>query len=249
MEVIQSTKQANNSRAKEIDTGAVPLPFSNVEIGLPIKPDPTQIDKTGTSTNSWRYEDIVGQMKLMADLPVSTSTKGYLWSFQNTWVNVAKFHFRNNMDKLFGIKSWKLKFLFEFRSNFQQVGQLCLFYSNLPSIATSYHFNTQAATTDPYDDYTVMTQLPHRKIPMGEDVDIPLTCTWISPFKGSFATSRFKIDDAGNFDPIYDMGTIFLYVPFEMQVATGVDPQMTVRIWSSLSDVQYSAYQPSDSAI
>lgn len=252
MEITEQEKTIITSRAKEIDTGAVPLPMSNVVLGLPMKPDPTADYCLGACSESWSFEDLVCQKKLVADLTVDITSTGKIWEFHNTWENVLEMHFTSNLRRVFGLKSWNLNFLFEFRSNFQQVGQLCLFYTNLPDVLDSYHFRLQDHATDPYADYVVQTQLPHRKIPMGEDQDCLACIKWLSPHTASFGVDMYQND--GNHSkmmnvPYYDMGRLKLYVPFGMQVATGVDSTMNVRVWSWLSNFTYGAYRPHDAAL
>lgn len=252
MEPTETQKNSMDSRAKEIDTGAIPLPMGNVLLGLPYKPDPTSSIKLGGSTPSWTYADLVSQKKLIADIKIDINSTGKQWKFLNTWDNVLKTHFSSDLRKMFGLKAWTINFLFEVRSNFQQVGQLCIFYSNLPKVLETYHFST-TGNSDPFDDYAIMTQLPHRKIPMGEDQDVVVSLRWTSPHSFSFGEDMYAYDGIESGDglitPYYDMGALRLYVPFPMQVATGVDSVMTVRVWSWLSDFDTGAYRPLDSIL
>lgn len=247
MEAIETQKNIVQSRAKEIDTGAVPLPLSNVMFGIPRKPDPTSSYSVPSASQPWTYASLVTQKKRIADLKIDTSSSGKIWEFPHTWENVLKTHFTSDFRKLFGLKSWTLNFTFEFRSMYQQLGQFVVFYSNLPQLLEHYHFGKINAAEDPFS-YLVMTQLPHSKIPMGECVDLNVSLLWNSPHSSSFGTDSF-ITDVGTDAPEYDMGTLKLYVPFPMQVGKGVDSTMTVRIWTWLSDFNYSDYRPSDSIL
>lgn len=239
MEPSEQEKTIQLSRAKEIDTGAIPLPMSNVLLGLPYKPDPTSVDKTAGSTQMWTYSDLVSQKKLLADIKVDQQSSGVIWKFDNNWNNVIKTHF-GSIKKLFGLKSWTINFKFEFRSNFQQVGMLNIFYSNSPASMVPYHF---FPVENPFDDFTVQCQLPHRKIMMGEDQDCDISLSWISPHKMAYGTEMFGIEDL---TPVYDQGQLFLAVPFKMETASGVDSVMTVRIWTFLTDFKTGAYKPYD---
>lgn len=251
MDNSEDTKNVIISRAKEIDTGAIPLPMSNVLLGLPYKPDPTTSIKAGSVARSWTYADLVSQKKLIADIQIDNTSEGTIWTFQNTWDNVLKTHFSGDdgIRLLFGLKSWTISFLFEFRSNFQQVGQVCIFYSNLPKVLETYHFDVRNQQSV-YKDYGVITQLPHRKIPMGEDQDCVVSLKWLSPHSSSFGNDMYEWSAAepnpDSLTPWYDMGSLRLAVPFKMQVSTGVDPTMTVRVWSWLSDFTAGAYHPQD---
>ncbi|UHR49690.1 MAG: hypothetical protein GuPV2_gp1 [Guiyang polycipivirus 2] len=248
MEIIQSQNTTEKlSRAKEIDTGAIPLPMSNVLLGLPVKPTTQDLtDRSSVSTKNWDWKDIVSQKRLVADIEITSASKGRIWSFGNNWQNVQTSIF-GNLEPVFTLKSWTINFEFEFRSNFQQVGQSCIFYSNLPANMLSYHFNLASLNPHPFDDYSIMTQLPHRKVPMGEDVNVTVSLKWLSPFKSAFGTSSYDII---NYDTSsYDMGTLYLAVPFPMQFAMNVTPNNSVRIWAYLSDVTYGGYAPSDKII
>lgn len=251
MDNSEDTKNIISSRAKEIDTGAIPLPMSNVILGLPYKPDPTTSRKQGSVAQSWTYGDLVSQKKLVADIIVNTNSKDELWTFNNTWDNVLNLHFQGTeFRKLFGLKSWTINFMFEFRSNFQQLGQFVIFYANIPKVLETYHFDIQKQTSA-FKDYGIMTQLPHRKIPMGEDQDCIVSLKWLSPHTSSFGSDMYSwgATPSLDFSPWYDMGMLKLSLPFPMQVATGVDSTMTVRIWSWLSDFTTGAYHPQDSAL
>jgi hypothetical protein len=250
MDNSEDTKNIISSRAKEIDTGAIPLPMSNVILGLPYKPDPTVSYKQGSAAQTWTYKDLVSQKKLIADLVVNTNSTGVIWTFNNTWENVLNTHFSGGLRALFGLKSWTMSFMFEFRSNFQQVGQFCLFYANLPKVLETYHFDIQKQESA-YKDYGIMTQLPHRKIPMGEDQDCIVSLKWLSPHTSAFGTDMYawRSDPSSDSSPWYDMGSLRLAVPFPMQVATGVDSTMTVRVWSWLEDFTAGAYHPQDGSL
>lgn len=256
MEPTEAQQNTVNSRAKEIDTGAVPLPMSNVLLGLPYKPDPTAIINAGSAARSWTYADFFQQKQLLTDIKIDTSSKNKVWEFGNKWENVLMNIYGNeNLRRLYGLKSWNLNFCFEFRSNFQQVGQFCLFYSNLPANMINYHFRNISSQRayDPFTDYTIQTQLPHRKIPMGEDVNLDIQLKWNSPHSASFGLDMYStapVDDPSTISfPFYDFGTLYLYVPFPMEVSTGVISTMSVRVWIYLSDLAYSAYRPVDEAL
>lgn len=249
MEQLQATKNEVKSRAKEIDTGAIPLPMENVLLGLPVKPDPTTDMKISVKTRPWTFGELVSQYKLVASIDVDSTKKGIVWYYNNCWRDVVKYHFGTNFQQLFLLKSWTLCFKFEFRSNFQQVGQFLISYTNIPQLLWSY-FNLDDESSFMRSDYLMHTQFPHRKIAMGEDVDVTFKCKWLSPFQAAYGTDGYAYDSKDGAvtteDPGYDMGTLFLSIPFEMQTATNVDNHMTVRVWTYLEDLVYAAYDPTD---
>ena len=195
MEQIQTQQNnSSNSRAKQIDTGATPLQLSNAIIGLPTKPSTPALDtRIGAIAESWSWIDLVSQRRRIDDIMVLAGDNGLIWEFQNSWKNVLKTIFRSNLEGLFTLKSWTIVFEFEFRTNFQQVGEFNVFYSNLPQNNISYHFNLQDSTENPFNDYLIQTQLPHRKIPMGESVDLKVELKWLSPMKGAFGATSMLV--------------------------------------------------------
>lgn len=250
MEPVESQKNSELSRAKEIDTGAVPLQLSNVLLGLPYKPDPTAREPSSATTRPWTYVELAAQKKLVQDINVSTTTSGKIWEFNYTWANALNMHFSGpSFRRLFGLKSFTINFQIEFRSNYQQVGQFVVFFSNLPKNLVNYHFGVETATTDPFANYQVQTQLPHTKVPMGEDLNVDVSLKWLSPHTASFGPDLYSRDggvDPNPTVPYYDMGSLFIHVPFPMEIAAGVNPNLSVRIWSWLSDLQTGAYVPED---
>lgn len=177
---------------------------------------------------------------MLYTLTINQQSSGKIWEFRNTWKNVVDHHV-GALSKLFVLRHWDLNFLFEFRSNFQQVGQSVIYYSNCPRGA-------EAFLRKDIHDYRTYTQLPHVKVNMGEDVDVPVTLKWNSPLKGE---CDIELDHShGSFRTFsYDMGTLYLAVPWPMQIAKEVWPSMTVRIWSWLSSTSYGGYNPTDSLI
>nr|WAL01500.1 structural protein [Electric ant polycipivirus 2] len=246
MEPLEANQNTIQSRATEIDTGALPLPMENVLLGLPQKPE-MAIERLSVSSTPWSFSDIVSQKKLFNTITVTpdTPTDLPLYIFKNSWDNVYKNHFRSFKD-FFLLKSFTLNFLFEFRSNFQQVGMFNIVYSNIPQNLISYLVGYEN-----FVSYSLQTQLPHRKVFMGEDSDVHIQLKWVSPFKSGLATERYYPDvdrSEGGYTTSddYDMGSLYLYLPFGMNVSTGVDSTMTVRVWSYLTDVDYSGYTIND---
>lgn len=234
-----------SSRAKEIDHGTLVLPMENIILGLASKPGPRIDDQSSVSANPWSFSELVSQKKLIGTYTITPDTKSneIIWQFQHSWKNVFDLHFRT-LQNLFTYKSWTINFHFQFRSNFQQVGMATLAFLNLPKLAINYYINPQQDITEPI----LWFQLPHRKIMMGEDQDVTVSLKWISPWKSSFDMASYSGWHPAA-DETYDMGSLYLFAPFPMEVATGVDPTMTVRIWSSLSDLDYSGYAPRDEVL
>jgi len=270
-EMIEPTANQQNeqdSRAKEIDQGTLPLSMQNVILGLPYKPGMQFDDRSSVKATPWTYDQLVSQKQLINLITITPTDKAQELKFilPNSWALIKKMHFRNLSD-LFYLKSWKWHLTFEFRSNFQQVGMLALSYVNLP--ADAYPYITGNGLSSPGEDYFTsdngnygtpkspkrtkldslfsIYQLPHRLIFLGEDNDLECSFNWLSPFKSTFegydhgTQYTFKKNDSQ-----YDMGQIRLHVAVPMTVSSGVTPQMTVRIYSHLTDVEYSGYIPTD---
>jgi len=89
---------------------------------------------------------------------------------------------------------------------------------------------------------------------MGEDQDVKVGLNWVSPFKSSMKNFdpniKFNTAPAANvttFNDDYDMGTLRVHVPIKMRVSTGVKDTLTIRVYTWLSDLEYSGYLPTDS--
>lgn len=243
MSVPENQKNEIKSGAKEIDTGAIPLPLSNVLFGLPYKPDPATNSVLGVKADTWDYGKLISQKKLLATITINNETSGPLWNFWCTWGNVVNTHVGVRNQNLFLMRHWDLNFLFEFRSNFQQVGQSIIYFSNCPAYAANF-------LRQDLDKYQNITQLPHVKVNMGEDIDVPVIVKWNSPLNGEIAGDNVYQGPDENREAIgYDMGTLYLSVPWKMEIATNVWPEMTVRIWSWLSSTSYGGYNPTDDFI
>ncbi|ASK12195.1 putative capsid protein [Lasius neglectus virus 1] len=195
---------------------------------------------------------------------------------QNSWENIRKIHFRT-LDPLFFLKSWKWHLTFQFRSNFQQVGLMAISYVNAPIDAYPYltgkpqqYLETQLASDTtgnygktlqllehPLDSMEAIYQLPHTLVMMGEDQDVECTFNWLSPFKSAFnnvnpTPNEISTKDSypEKYGTTYDMGNVRLHTLIPMTLASGIQAnQLTVRIWSHLTDVEYAGYVPTDELI
>lgn len=268
---IAQLQQEQDSRAKEIDHGTIPLSLSNVMLGLPVKSGIQFDDRSSVSSTPWAYEQLVSQKRLLTTLQISqtTPTDQPIFLLPNAWDIIRKLHFRN-LDSIFFLKSWKWHLTFQLRSNFQQVGMVTISYVNLPLNAFSYYFARPAAqkTTDifslqdlsvgavasydgpfPVDKLAAIYQLPHSLMMLGENQDLEVCMDWLSPFKSAFNPTEYGSINAPNSEALgYDMGHIRVHVPIPLTVATGVaDNVATIRIWSHLTDVKYAGYDPTDS--
>lgn len=253
MEPTENQKISIDSRAKEIDTGAIPLSMSNVILGLPVKPEPPVLSDS-VSARPWTWAELVSQKQLVTTIAISPSTKEDvpLWEYNNSWRSIinSKF-FMSEIGELYVIRRWDLNLLFEFRSNFQQVGMMSLVHSNCPPALEGYFF--PSSRTASIHDFAIQTQLPHRLIPMGEDVDVSVCLKWNASYLSSFERKYYSMDWLQNTEyhqeqDDYQMGILRLYAPFKMETSNGVDNQMTVRIWAYLTNLQYAAYAPIDRA-
>lgn len=246
MELNENEKEIESSRAKEIDTGVTPLPFDTSLMASGITPE-VPLDRSSVLANSWSLSALLSQKIFIKniDFDVGTPNDKILFSFRNSFDNVYKTHF-GRLGGIFPLKSWKVNFLFEIRSQFQQMGLINIFYINMPQRLQSYMFSGDLT------DFMLQTQLPHRLIALGEDSDFEFSMTWNSPFKSAidatvFATNRLK--DSGTYLPYddYDMGTVYITIPYQLQIASGATPRASIRIWSYLSDITYAGYMPKDS--
>lgn len=156
MNAIQPTAQQQNesdSRAKELDSGTLPLSMTNAILGLPTKPGLQRDSQNSVSATHWSYEQLAGQKKLLFTTTINTSTDTHtpVFTYHNTWRNIWKTHF-NALNSIFMFKSWRLNFQFQFRSNFQQVGMMAISYSNYPTDAVPYLFGQPQII--PFDNTT-----------------------------------------------------------------------------------------------
>lgn len=258
MEPTENDKVVISDRATAIESGGLPLTAANVPLGLNDKPDPMLSQRDHALVSNWTFAQLLAQRKLVGTFSITPSTPKDkpVWRFVHTMQNVVDMHFRS-LKGLFHLWRWNLHFFFEFRSNFQQVGQCLIVNHTMPQayIRTMYPSvdDPEAGPADPlYASYKYLTQLSHRKIFMGEDVDVGETLRWDAPIEATISVDgNYDIPTASGKLPVvqYDMGEIFVIVPFEMQVAQGVNPLMTVRIWSYLTDVGMSAYTPTDNIL
>lgn len=250
MEPSELEKPVIEDRAVQIQTGAIPLEGANVQLGLLEKPDPMQNQRIHALVPNWTLSQILSTRKDIGTftISVSTPTDKPVWSFRHTMQNVVDLHMRTLKD-YFRIWRWNLHFHFEIRSNFQQVGQILIVNHTIPPRVLQ---NLVGRTFSLYGDYFLMTQLPHRKIMMGEDVDVHMTCQWDAPIEGTIGLTNIyggRLKDGSLVSLQYDMGEIFLIAPFQMQVGQNVNPSLTVKIWSYITDLGMSAYSPYDKLV
>jgi hypothetical protein len=255
MEPSEQEKPQIQARATVIDTGAIPLPLSNIPLGIPDKPDIMASHHGNSSAAMWSLSEIFSQQKLIGTYNISTSTAvdKPVWSFQHTFQNVLDLHFRE-LQGLFSMYSWTLHFRFQFRSNFQQVGQVLIVNHTIPQRLLPFLIGTKPLKTLE-ENYMLMTTLPHVKVPMGEDIDVDCSLKWNVPVQAPTFTKEHYTLPSGDVplpDTLtlqYDMGSVFVIAPIQMEVAQNVTPNMTVRIWSWLTDVKMGGYSPADAII
>lgn len=244
-EPTENEKQVIADRATEIQTGAAPLVMSNASLGIPDKPDFMLRQTDHSFPANWTFTELLAQKKKVATVTINTSSpyKKPVWKFVHNFDNVLNLHFRS-FKNLFHLWKWNLHFLFEFRSNYQQVGQMIIVNHTMPQ----GYVAQLKGTVDL--DYKDMVQLPHVLVPMGEDVDVTASLKWDVPVECTVATSYHYKYRNNNPDNIYvaeyDMGSIELYPWWTMQIAQGVNPSLTCVIWSWLTDVHMSSYMPTN---
>lgn len=242
MEPTEQQKIKDFSRAKEIDTGATPLSMSDVLLDLP-ETTGNPHDISTVTTAPWDVKSLLSQKILLATIDVSPSTPENqpIWEFVNSYRSIlsARF-FAGELAQMFTSFSWTLCFKIEVRSNFQQVGLIALSYSNCPYILERYLSNYGQPT-----GFATILQLPHKLIPMGEDTDVEVKFAWNSSAKAA-QNHHFTYNEDKSIDD-YQMGTFRITVPYKMETAAGVNPNLTIRIWGYLEDVTLGGYQPRDS--
>nr|AXA52575.1 putative capsid [Linepithema humile polycipivirus 2] len=253
MEPQEVEKPTIDTRAFTQESGGTPLSLEALPMGLPGQFDIMDQHHSNSSARQWQFSELLAQKKLIGSYSVSTDdTDGtVIYSFRHTFENVLNMHFKT-LSSLFRLYSWTLHFRFEVRSNFQQVGQIIIGNHHIPrNVANLLTGNTE--TSPPYSNYYFATMLPHQKVPLGEDTDIDVKMMWDAPVSaasGTLKSYRYRVDDSTDYEYYgYDMGTVYATVGQKMQVASGVNPSATVRVWSWLTDVKMAAYDPDDSTI
>lgn len=246
---MESQETQINDRATGIQSGATPLAETELPMHIPTQADFMAMMRSPAQSKPWTYEQLLSQEKRVGKFSITTSTSQTIpvWTFQHTFDNVASLHFPNRKND-FKNYSWKLHFRLQFRSNWQQVGQIVVVQHNIPQNVFGY-LTGQPTFLALNNDYAIMTMLPHTKVAMGEDTDVEVEMPWNLPVAASYASMANYVQTA----PIAgvpallrspDMGTVSIYAPWQMQVANGVNPQMTVEIWSYLTDLTLGGYDP-----
>lgn len=233
---VEITKNTSDSRATEIEHDDTPVTMTNAISKLTLKPN-ARDTTLGISAQKWSFEQFFSQKKLLGTITQSSLP----WTYTNTWSNVNDFHFRG-LGTLFRTKSWKLHFRFEIISNFQEQGMDMIYFCNVSQAEVLNEIFTGPNVVGVFDLATVW-QLPHRKIMLGEETTVDVELNWISPFKGQFDDR--DLTPAGDNIP-YHMGTLVYRNMVPRTVATGVTASRQVRIYSWVSDVEYSGYAPVD---
>lgn len=253
MEPTETEKPTTESRAFSDESGATPLTMESSIAQLPRMIDPMASHHQDSSHSSWNLTELLSQKRLIGTFPVSSShtTGTKIWSFRHTYANVAAIFFTNRIDELFSLFSWKINFVLEFRSNFQQVGQVLVTQHHIPKAIIPFLTGLDEDTIT--KRYFYMTMLPHVKVPLGEDTDVNVTMDWNSPM-GAPATRKNAYEqygqDATPWTPSsYDMGSLYVTVGAQMQIAPKVNPNAYVRVWAYLTDLKYAAYTPLDQVL
>lgn len=242
----ENDKTIEQDRALQLESGDLPLQGSNVLLGLPDKPDPMINQREHALVANWTFAQLLGTHKYLGTVTVTptTSSSVALWTFVHTFDNVITTHFRT-LASYFRLWRWTLNFEFEIKSVFQHVGQIVIYNHTIPQVM----LQTLQGKNSLFGDYRRLTQLPHKKIMMGEDVKVMMSMKWDAPVEATFSAKNGYKNPAlpkSYYVSPYDMGEIGIVVPFPMEIAQGVTPNLTIRIYSWLSDVGMSAYSPQD---
>lgn len=180
-------------------------------------------------------------------IDTSSSASAPIWTFWHNFGDVAALHFPSRKND-FRNFSWNLHFRLQFRSNFQQVGQIIVVQHNMPPEVIQYLLEVEDASAAIASNYGRMTMLPHTKVPMGEDTDVHVEMPWNLPEICTYASlGNYNYNVNGSGVPqkkVPTMGCVMIVPAIQMQVAANVNPQMTVEIWSWLTDLRLSGYDP-----
>lgn len=213
------------------------------------------------------------------NINTTTPTSNPVFALRNSWENIRRLHFKSlDALFYFKSWKWKLKFEFRsnfqqvgmmtlsyvncpsdalvYLQGFRQsdVGK----EPRAGRLIRESEFPAGQYITGPLDTLQTIYQLPHTLIMMGEDQDVECTFNWLSPFKSSFSdrienpwgptVPEWPIWEDPSISS-YDMGMIRLHVPVQMTVSQGVNQNLTVRVYSELTDINYAGYVPQDNLV
>lgn len=112
--------------------------------------------------------------------------------------------------------------------------------------------------TDSFKSRKNKILLPHQLIPLGNNSNTVYQMPWQSTRKALPIIDDWQFDPR-DFDPnvripyyqssfssllFYPMGSLELSIYAPLQIATGVNPNLTVRVWVELPDLQFFGYNP-----
>jgi len=189
------------------ESGAVPSVESGLPLGLPEQPDLMASHHERAMVARFQLTTLLEQEKLVGTFKINnnTATDSSIWEFVHTARNVLELHLRT-YKTIFKLSSWKLHFKFEFRSNFQQVGQLLVVQHNMPMKTLWYllgKYQDLDGSNKLSENYMLMTILPHTKVAMGEDVDVHACMNWNIPIEGCMSAYSGSRYDANLNEPAY----------------------------------------------
>lgn len=239
-------------RAGVFQSGATNLSESTLPLHIPRQPTLPIESSEQVRSAAWTVSEILSQEKLITTLDIGDKV-GEVWNFRVTPSNVLKMHMRRFAD-VFRLYSWTLHFRIQFRSNFQQVGQIIVGQNNIPEQTMYFLMGGIDAPTRFKNSYKMLTMLPHTKVPMGEDTDVHVEFQWNLPVPSAYSMAsyqhRFLPIESTNMKKIeWDMGEVFVTVPWKMEMAAGVNPSLSMRVWSRLSNVTMGAYDIRDNTL
>lgn len=219
------------------------------------------------------------QLLTTISIPVGGIKDKCIFILENSWKNILDIHFRNLKDLFFLKSwKWHLTFELRsnfqqvgmISINYCNLPQDAIPYitsewlapvdNRISKISPNGQIGQPAndILTQNHDLFNFATtqQLPHTLLMLGENQDVSCTLNWLSPFKSTFidpnpsdpdSITGFAVKPFSN--PYYDMGFVYVTIPVPMTISSGVDPNCTLRIWSQLTDVEYSGYIPDDTII
>lgn len=239
-------------RAGVFQSGATPLSESNLPMHIPRQPTLPVESSEQVRAAAWTLSEILSQEKLITTLDIGDK-EGEVWNFRVTPEKVFETHFRSFSD-VFRLYSWTLHFRIQFRSNFQQVGQIIVGQNNIPGETMWFLMGGDDAMGRFKRSYKMLTMLPHTKVPMGEDTDVHVEFQWNLPVPAAYGPKSYHhtflpIEQTQFYRERWDMGEVYVVVPWKMEMAQGVNPSLSMRVWSRLSNVTMGAYDVRDNVL
>lgn len=216
-------------KANDIALSELQQPTTNARFGLMSSTKPTS---SASAASTWTLDQLTQQLHQIGTFTLASVRGDVPYSFRFNYENTVAL-FTKVAFNLFLFKSFDINFHFNFISSPQIAGMFAIVYDNLPQ-----HLLTARASSSNYITYYDL-RLPRKLVTMGHNSQVCHTLQWnsnlnkLSGSYGSTITPRYS----------YDMGNLKLVCVNDVKFVTGVSPP-SVRIWASISNIQYSGYYP-----